>query len=837
MLAGYYVLYIGAPHISVEVLLPAGLLAAEALLRKQTYGRLLSFSAVLFLVMVGGMPESACLLMAVVCLYIIFRLSSDREIRRLWWRSAKYVVTGIISAVSLAAFLLLPFTDYLRRSFNYHETSSVAFIAGLVHDPLDLSVFAYVFPLLYGPPLSSTLSFNFTGLRDYIGLLSVFLMMVAVLSLFGGWTKRYRTLNSLTSFFFGLVLLALLKQYGWGPINSIGGLPVLNLIYFPKYVGPILSISASIVCAIGLEKLISREVSTYVKIIALALSFVLLPFAIFLSRATLTKEVFVDHVPASFPITAVTVPVCVLFFLSIALILSERKAGPVIAQKQRDTNLGIWICLLLTAEAMWNFIVPMYFLFNHPPFRSRNPYVGAPYIDFLRDKSFNHFRVFAREGVLYPNWAAAFQLYDIRDLDAMYPRKYLPFVQNFLWGPELSADLRDRFTGLDSYPFKAASQRRLLQLSSVKYIAAVSPFNGFHIDSVVDEILRQNQGRILKGKENSVRRADTSINGVGRESLFEHPPYERLPYKVTVDRQGDGILHFFYALHPAVYDKGGDGVGFTIDVRDHSGNVSRVFSNYINPKQDLRERRWMDGNIDLEKYRGQTIELLLSTDPGPKNDTTYDWALWSGFHFGPDRTTEGDIPFKLIYDHEIKIFEYDDILPRAGVFYNADIEKTSADVLHKLRDPSLDVSKTIVVAAPDLDKQEVEGLKEINDGVPRSVEPARITSYKSESVDLDVSPNGNAVLMLNDTDYPGWDVYVDGREGKWFTANYMFRGVLLASGKHHVRFVYRPLSFYIGAWISLASAAFLLILGWFSRSKRRAEKSEKAPLPGYSVPV
>src|SRR5205807_10302821 len=56
MLAGYYVLFVTMPQLSVEVLLPLSLLAAEYLLRKRNYGSIVAFAAVLLLVFLGGMP-------------------------------------------------------------------------------------------------------------------------------------------------------------------------------------------------------------------------------------------------------------------------------------------------------------------------------------------------------------------------------------------------------------------------------------------------------------------------------------------------------------------------------------------------------------------------------------------------------------------------------------------------------------------------------------------------------------------------------------------------------------------------------------------------------------
>ena len=75
-----------------------------------------------------------------------------------------------------------------------------------------------------------------------------------------------------------------------------------------------------------------------------------------------------------------------------------------------------------------------------------------------------------------------------------------------------------------------------------------------------------------------------------------------------------------------------------------------------------------------------------------------------------------------------------------------------------------------------------------------------------------------ALLVLNDNNYPGWKVYVDGRRSHWITANYLFRGVLLQPGRHLVRFAYEPASFAAGAAIS---GTGLICLAGFAAWRRR----------------
>jgi hypothetical protein len=70
MFAGYYVLFISMPQVSVEILVPASLLAAESLLRRRNYWATAAFAVLLLLVFLGGMPESALVLLLLLYSYI-----------------------------------------------------------------------------------------------------------------------------------------------------------------------------------------------------------------------------------------------------------------------------------------------------------------------------------------------------------------------------------------------------------------------------------------------------------------------------------------------------------------------------------------------------------------------------------------------------------------------------------------------------------------------------------------------------------------------------------------------------------------------------------------------
>jgi len=114
----------------------------------------------------------------------------------------------------------------------------------------------------------------------------------------------------------------------------------------------------------------------------------------------------------------------------------------------------------------------------------------------------------------------------------------------------------------------------------------------------------------------------------------------------------------------------------------------------------------------------------------------------------------------------------------------------------------------------------VAAIGKLNSLPPRRVRAASILSYNSQEVKIDATVERPALLVLNDSDYPGWKVYVDGRRSRWITANYLFRGVLLDPGRHLVRFAYEPASFAAGAAIS--GAGLICLAGFVAWRKLAA---------------
>ena len=82
---------------------------------------------------------------------------------------------------------------------------------------------------------------------------------------------------------------------------------------------------------------------------------------------------------------------------------------------------------------------------------------------------------------------------------------------------------------------------------------------------------------------------------------------------------------------------------------------------------------------------------------------------------------------------------------------------------------------------------------------------------RDEVVSLRAEARQAGYLVLDDSYYPGWHATVDGRPAKILAANGNFRAVALPPGVHTVDFRYAPVSFRVGAILSVLTAAGLVL--------------------------
>jgi len=104
-------------------------------------------------------------------------------------------------------------------------------------------------------------------------------------------------------------------------------------------------------------------------------------------------------------------------------------------------------------------------------------------------------------------------------------------------------------------------------------------------------------------------------------------------------------------------------------------------------------------------------------------------------------------------------------------------------------------------------------LAEGRDWVPASpFTAAEVTDveFAYDEVRMQVTLDGDGLLVLTEQAFPGWRASVDGEAAEVWTVDSLFRGVALTAGEHEVVFRYWPLSLIAGVWTSALGLCVLL---------------------------
>lgn len=173
-------------------------------------------------------------------------------------------------------------------------------------------------------------------------------------------------------------------------------------------------------------------------------------------------------------------------------------------------------------------------------------------------------------------------------------------------------------------------------------------------------------------------------------------------------------------------------------------------------------------------------------------------------------------PFNLVFSNrEIKIYENKNCLPRAFLVYKAKIIKDKEKTLKEISRIDFNPREYVVLEKDIETKASLSSLSSTGES------KAQIIEYLPRKVVIKTNLPRDGFLVLSDTYYPGWKVYVDGREDKIYRANYILRAVCLNEGAHIVKFIYHPLSFKVGAVITLLTIIFLTMTITFLKFRER----------------
>ncbi len=155
----------------------------------------------------------------------------------------------------------------------------------------------------------------------------------------------------------------------------------------------------------------------------------------------------------------------------------------------------------------------------------------------------------------------------------------------------------------------------------------------------------------------------------------------------------------------------------------------------------------------------------------------------------------------------LRLYENPAALPRARLVGRVLAARDGEEAAGILRRPGFDHATTVVLEAPAELAREGGPVGGRVEWLERGTDRVR----------LEVEADRDAVLVLSETDYPGWQAEVDGSPAEILRADLAFRAVVLRAGKHAVEFRYRPPWLGKGILASTLSLAAALAIGLVRR--------------------
>ena len=330
------------------------------------------------------------------------------------------------------------------------------------------------------------------------------------------------------------------------------------------------------------------------------------------------------------------------------------------------------------------------------------------------------------------------------------------------------------------------------------------------------------ESQIIASAPNDVGLSELTIGGRKLETWRQQTP-AAVRFRLRISKE-QPKLNFAIGLDPAV-GKPGIGAGARFEIL--AAPVQMLFNRAIDPKNNLKDRKWHPTDIDLSKFQNQRILLSLQTLSEANNAFGAGWG---------DLRLQGEREkFDLVYNHEVKIYRNSDALPRAFVVRQAEVIPDKDVILARLTQPGFDPRKAVILE----ERVSVNSaLTTLGDSAPSS--PVVFDRYEPNYIRLQASLSQPGWLVLADTYYPGWKVRVDGQTSRILPADYIFRAVSLEPGSHVVEFIYRPVSFLLGVIISILTMALLLVFALVRRAgvKRASDAGiSVAPVEETAVEV
>ncbi len=222
-------------------------------------------------------------------------------------------------------------------------------------------------------------------------------------------------------------------------------------------------------------------------------------------------------------------------------------------------------------------------------------------------------------------------------------------------------------------------------------------------------------------------------------------------------------------------------------------------------------------SMPVQQVRWQEILDTLSLFSVVPDILNVRYLVMLSQEYNKDKLLLGDRYYPVFFspDGREVVLENRNVLPKAWLVPSVYQVSNSSQGLQILQNPAFNPRQAALaeVAPPIVMGQSV---------ATESPGYVKIDQYEGNRIHISATTTANSLLMLGEKYFQGWKAFVDGKRSEIYPVNHILRGVYLTPGEHKVEFVFDPLPFKIGKYLTLGSFALfaaMLVREWLLRRR------------------
>jgi hypothetical protein len=154
-----------------------------------------------------------------------------------------------------------------------------------------------------------------------------------------------------------------------------------------------------------------------------------------------------------------------------------------------------------------------------------------------------------------------------------------------------------------------------------------------------------------------------------------------------------------------------------------------------------------------------------------------------------------------------ELFENTGVFPRFFLVHQVRTAGSIEEARELILRHQIDLRKTAITEVPvELPAAEATATDEV-----------KTLQYEPNAIELATESSRGSLLVLSETDYPGWKAWLDDQPASIYPTDIALRGIIVPAGAHRVRLEFRPRILTIALGISLATAILLAISAFVYR--------------------